>query len=141
MTGYRCGFAAGDPELVKTLRAFRPSVGTAPQEFVQRAAVVAWGDESHVVRNRERYREKREVLLEALAKAGLRVAGSQAGIYLWVEVPAGETSEGFATRVLERGVVVSPGSYFGPTGEGYIRIALTPPMDECRRAAVILESL
>ena len=56
------------------------------------------------MRNRERYREKRELLLEALAKAGLRVAGSQAGIYLWVEVPAGETSEGFATRVLERGV-------------------------------------
>ncbi len=141
MTGYRCGFAAGDPELVRTLRAFRPSVGTAPQEFVQRAAVVAWGDESHVVRNRERYREKRELLLEALAKARLRVAGSQAGIYLWVEVPAGETSEGFATRVLERGVLVSPGSYFGPSGEGYVRIALTPPMDECRRAAVILESL
>jgi succinyldiaminopimelate transaminase len=141
MTGYRCGFAAGDPELVRTLRAFRPSVGTAPQEFVQRAAVVAWGDESHVVRNRERYREKRELLLEALAKAGLRVAGSQAGIYLWVEVPAGETSEDFATRVLERGVVVSPGSYFGPSGEGYVRLALTPPMDECRRAAVIMESL
>ena len=45
-------------------------------------------------------------------------------IYLWVEVPAGETSEDFATRVLERGVVVAPGSYLGPTGEGYIRIAL-----------------
>ena len=141
MTGYRCGFAAGDPALIGTLRAFRPSVGSAPQEFVQRAAIVAWGDESHVARNRERYREKRELLLEALAHAGLRVAGSQAGIYLWVEVPRGATSEDFATRVLERGVVVSPGSYFGPSGEGYVRIALTPPLDQCRRAAVILESL
>src|SRR5262249_21659269 len=141
MTGYRCGFAAGDPALIGTLRAFRPSVGSAPQEFVQRAAVVAWRDESHVARNRERYREKRELLLEALAHAGLRVAGSQAGIYLWVEVPRGETSEDFATRVLELGVVVSPGSYFGPSGEGYVRIALTPPLDQCRRAAVILESL
>ncbi len=78
MTGYRSVSRPATPSSSKTLRAFRPSVGTAPQEFVQRAAVVAWGDESHVVRNRERYREKREVLLEALAKAGLRVAGSQA---------------------------------------------------------------
>jgi acetylornithine aminotransferase len=141
MTGYRCGFAAGDPELVGTLRAFRPSVGTAPQEFVQRAAVVAWGDESHVERNRERYREKRSLLVEALTRAGLRVAASSAGIYLWVEVPAGETSEELATRVLERGVLVAPGAYFGPSGEGYVRIALTPPLDACKRAAAILESL
>jgi acetylornithine aminotransferase len=141
MTGYRCGFAAGDPELIGTLRAFRPSVGTAPQEFVQRAAIAAWDDESHVERNRERYREKRELLLEALAQAGLRVAGSEAAIYLWVEVPERESSETFANRVLERGVVLSPGSYFGPSGEGYVRIALTPPLDDCRRAAEILAAL
>jgi acetylornithine aminotransferase len=141
MTGYRCGFAAGDPELVRTLKAFRPTVGTAPQEFVQRAAIAAWSDESHVVRNRERYREKRELLLGALSRAGLRVTGSAAAIYLWVEVPEGESSEAFAARVLDRGVVVSPGSFFGPSGEGYVRIALTPPLDQCRRAAEILGSL
>ena len=141
MTGYRSGFAAGDPELVSTLRAFRPTVGTAPQEFVQRAAIAAWGDESHVERNRDRYREKRELVLAALERAGLRVAASAATIYLWVEVPGGERSEDFATRVLDRGIVVSPGSYFGPSGEGYVRIALTPPIDECRRAAAILEAL
>ncbi len=141
MTGYRCGFAAGDPELVATLRAFRPTVGTAPQEFVQRAAIAAWSDESHVERNRERYRERRALLLDALAQAGLQVSGSEAAIYLWVEVPERESSEAFANRVLERGVVVSPGSYFGPSGEGYVRIALTPPLDECRRAAEILGAL
>jgi succinyldiaminopimelate transaminase len=141
MTGYRSGFAAGDSALVATLRAFRPTVGTAPQEFVQRAAIAAWEDESHVERNRERYREKREVLLAALRRAGLRVASGVATIYLWAEVPDGELSEDFATRLLERGLVVSPGSYFGPSGEGYVRIALTPPLDECRRAAAILEEL
>jgi succinyldiaminopimelate transaminase len=141
MTGYRCGFAAGDPELIDTLRAFRPSVGTAPQEFVQRAAIAAWSDESHVERNRARYAEKRELLVGALAQAGLCVAGSEAAIYLWVEVPAGESSEAFATRVLDRGVVLAPGSYFGPSGEGYVRIALTPPLDDCRRAAEILAAL
>ena len=54
MTGFRSGFVAGDPELVDALRRFRPNVGTAPQEFVQRASVVAWGDEAHVERTRGR---------------------------------------------------------------------------------------
>jgi aspartate/methionine/tyrosine aminotransferase len=141
MTGYRCGFAAGDPALVAALRAFRPNMGTAPQEFVQRAAVVAWGDEEHVEAMREAYRRKRDVLLAALARKGLRVAGSSATMYLWVETPPGESSEAFAARLLEYGVVVSPGSYFGASGEGYVRLALVPPLDACRRAAEILEEV
>jgi succinyldiaminopimelate transaminase len=141
MTGYRCGFAAGDPELVAALRAFRPNMGTAPQEFVQRAAVVAWGDEEHVAATREVYRRKREVFLGLFARKGLRVAGSSATMYLWVEVPDGEASEGFAGRLLDHGVVVSPGSYFGVSGEGYVRLALVPPLEDCRRAAEILEEV
>ena len=139
MTGYRSGFAAGDAELIAALRAFRPTVGTAPQEFVQRAAVAAWGDERHVERNRALYAEKRGVVTESLVRRGVRVAGGTATIYLWVETPGGEPSEALAARLLEHGVVVAPGSYFGPSGEGYVRIALTPSLDECRRAAAILE--
>jgi acetylornithine aminotransferase len=139
MTGYRSGFAAGDPDLVAALRAYRPTVGTAPQEFVQRASIAAWGDEEHVAAMRERYGRKRALLLDVLARKGLRVAGSQATMYLWVAVPSGETSEGFATRLLEHGVVVAPGPYFGAAGEGYVRFALVPSEDECGRAAEILE--
>ena len=139
MTGYRSGFAAGDSRLIAALRAFRPTVGTAPQEFVQRAAVAAWGDERHVERNRALYAEKRRIMLEALERRGVRVAGSDATIYLWVEAPGGEASEALASRLLERGLVVAPGTYFGPSGEGYVRVALTPSVDECRRAAAILE--
>src|SRR5918911_352037 len=63
MTGYRSGFVAAGAELIAALKQFRPSVGTAPQEFVQRASIVAWNDEPHVEQTRERYRRKREVLL------------------------------------------------------------------------------
>lgn len=139
MTGYRSGFAAGDPALIAALKAFRPTVGTAPQEFVQRASVVAWGDEEHVVATRERYGRKRALFLDLFERKGLRVAGSRATMYLWVEVPAGETSEAFAERLLERGVLVAPGSYLGAAGEGYFRIALVPSEDECARAVEILE--
>jgi acetylornithine aminotransferase len=139
MTGYRSGFVAGPPEVVAALRQYRPSAGTAPQEFVQRASVVAWSDEDHVERTREVYRRKREVLLRALESKGIRVAGSQATMYLWLEVPAGESSEELAERLLEYGLIVSPGTFFGPSGEGYWRLALVPTEAECARAAEILE--
>jgi len=141
MTGYRSGFAAGDPELIAALRAYRPNVGTAPQEFVQRASVVAWGDEEHVGRTRARYGAKRDVLAELLARKGAQLAGNEATMYLWARVPGRASSEEFATALLEHGVLVSPGSYFGPSGEGYFRMSLVPSLEDCRRAAAILEEV
>jgi acetylornithine aminotransferase len=138
MPGYRSGFVAGDAELVAALKAFRPTTGTAPQEFVQRASIAAWRDEEHVRRTRALYRRKRDLILPALEAKSLRVAGSEASFFLWLAVPGGEASEGFATRLLEHGIVVAPGSYFGPAGEGYVRLALVPTEAECARAAEIL---
>jgi succinyldiaminopimelate transaminase len=141
MTGYRSGFVAGDPGLVAALKAFRPTIGTAPQEFVQRASVVAWGDETHVERTRALYARKRALFLDLFARKGVRVAGSEATMYLWLEVPAGESSESLAERLLEHGVLVAPGSYLGAAGEGYFRLALVPSEEECARAVEILEAV
>jgi succinyldiaminopimelate transaminase len=140
MTGYRSGFVAGDAELIAALRRLRPSVGVTPQEFVQRASVVAWRDEEHVRENRARYAAKRKVFLDLFGRRGVRVAGSAATFYLWVEVPGGRPSREWALELLDvLGVVVAPGSFFGPEGEGYVRIALVPRLDECERAASMLE--
>ncbi len=139
MTGFRSGFVAGDPTLIDALRRFRPNVGTAPQEFVQRASVVAWDDEEHVRRARESYRRKRELLIDVLERKGLRDAGGAATMYLWIATPPGETSEAHAARLLDHGLLVTPGSYLGPSGEGYVRYALVPTLDECARAAEILQ--
>ncbi len=133
MTGYRSGFVAAPPDVVEALRKFRPSVGTAPQEFVQRASIVAWNDERHVADVRDVYRNKRETVLGALEDAGVRLAGSVATFYLWIEAPPGA-----ADRLLDRGVVVTPGEYFGPAGAGYLRIALVPTQAQCERAAAII---
>lgn len=142
MTGYRSGFIAGPPALIDAHKVFRPTVGTAPQEFVQRAAVAAWGDEDHVREAVERYRAKRELIAPVLAAKGLRVVASDAAMYLWIAVPEGRTSEAFATDLLERGgLVLAPGSFLGPSGEGYVRMALVPTIDQCRRAAALLEDL
>ena len=136
MTGYRSGFVAGPPEIVAALKRYRPTVGTAPQEFVQLASVVAWNDERHVEETRARYRAKREVLLPVLAGKGWEVVASDATMYLWVVAP-----DDAVDRLLERGVLVSPGDFFGPSGAGYIRFALVPTLDECKRAAAILAEL
>ncbi len=142
MTGYRSGFIAGPPALIDAHKRFRPTVGTAPQEFVQRAAIAAWNDEQHVREAVDRYRAKRALLAGVLERKGLRIVGSDAAMYLWLAVPEGHTSEGFATDLLERGgLVLAPGSFLGPSGEGYVRMALVPTIDDCRRAADRLEEL
>ena len=138
MTGYRSGFVAAPPEVVAALKAYRPTVGTAPQEFVQRASVVAWNDERHVEDTRARYRAKREVMVPAIENRGWEIVASEATMYLWVSIPTGESGEAVAARLLEHGLVLSPGTFFGPSGEGYVRFALVPTLEECRRAAEIL---
>ena len=136
MTGYRSGFVCAPPELADALRAFRPSVGTAPQEFVQRASVAAWHDEAHVDEVRALYARKREILLPALEAEGMRLAGSEATFFLWLAIDG--SSEAYARKLLESGLLVAPGAFFGPAGEGYVRIALVPTQEECERAAKIL---
>jgi acetylornithine aminotransferase len=136
MPGYRSGFVAGDPDIVAALRRYRPNVGVAPQEFIQRAAVAAWSDEAHVDAVRTRYRAKRDALLPALEAAGLRSAGGDATFFLWLD--AGDGAEALAAELLEQGVVLTPGSYFGAAGEGFLRLALVPPLEACERAAEII---
>ena len=106
---------------------------------MQRASVVAWSDERHVEETRARYAAKRHVLLPVLAAKGWEVVASDATMYLWVAIPTGERAEAVSERLLARGLLVSPGTFFGSSGEGYIRFALVPTLEECERAATILE--
>jgi acetylornithine aminotransferase len=134
MTGYRSGFVAGPAEVVSALKSYRPTVGTAPQEFVQRASVAAWNDERHVEDTRSRYRAKRDVMVPAIETRGWEIVASEATMYLWVAGPD-------PAQLLERGVIVSPGEMFGPSGAGYVRFALVPTLEECERAAEILREV
>jgi acetylornithine aminotransferase len=141
MTGYRSGFVIGPPELIQGYRLWRPLAGVAVPEFIQRATITALASEAHVERMRTVYASKRELFLELFAHKGVRVAGSEATFYLWCEVPDGRGSEAFAAWLLEQGVVVAPGSFFGEAGEGYFRLALVPTFQECQRAVQILEGV
>jgi LL-diaminopimelate aminotransferase len=131
MTGYRSAMMAGDPELIAALKKLRPSIGVATQSFVQDAAVAAWSDDEHVEERRRIFAEKRSLFVDFFNRANLEFLPTDAGLYLWVRVP---DDEGYALRLLEEGIVVAPGRSFGPGGEGYIRIALVPGLEECRGA-------
>jgi len=133
MTGYRSGFVAGDADVVAVLKRFRSHPGVASPDFVTAAAVAAWSDDAHAAERRAVFGRKRDLFLELFRSRGLAVHGSEATLYLWLEVPGGLDAAGYAARLLEAGIVVAPGPAFG-AGEGYVRVALVPTLDECRLA-------
>jgi succinyldiaminopimelate transaminase len=136
MTGYRSAMMGGDPELISALKKLRPSVGVATQSFVQDAATAAWNDDAHVEGRRRVFGEKRALFVRFFHKIGLDYLPTDASFYLWVAVPrafAGD-DEAYAMRLLEEGIVVAPGRSFGDGGEGYVRVALVPGLEECSRA-------
>lgn len=141
MTGYRLGFIACSAHVADAVRLYRPMIGTAPQEFVQRAAIAALGDEAHVERARERYARKRSLVRDAFAQAGFEDAGGDATMFLWLATRNGEPADQAALRLLQHGIVVTPGSALGDSGEGYIRVALVPTEADCARAVEILKEM
>ncbi len=125
MAGYRTGFMAGDARLIAALLRMRPGLGVATPRFVQEAAAAAWNDDAHAAEQRKIYAERKDHAMAALMKAGYEVTPPAGGLFIWMRVPAGMTSEAFAMRCLEKGVVVLPGSALDPSGEGHVRISLT----------------
>jgi acetylornithine aminotransferase len=141
MAGYRSGSVCGDPLLIGAMKTVRPSLGVTPQNFVQRASIAAWGDESHVEAMRERYALARQIMTAPLEAAGLTPVGGSASFFLWCKVEGDGDDQAAARRVLDAGVLVAPGRIFGPGGEGYVRVALVPPIDQCESAAAALLEL
>lgn len=137
MTGWRLGFAAGRPELIGALTRVKSYVDTGPFLAVQKAGAAALDrGESLVEPIRAELQRRRDAAVAALRQAGFTVESPKAAMYLWVPLPAGVASAGFARQALEQlGVVVLPGSGFGPAGEGFFRIALTVNADRLRAAA------
>jgi succinyldiaminopimelate transaminase len=133
MTGYRSGAIVGDPELIRRLRLLRPNVGTAAPDFVQAAAIAAWGDQDHVDERRAVFAAKRAVVLDQLHAMGIEVSGSDATFYVWFRAPGGDDAA-YAQTLLRERIVASPGRAFGPGGTGWLRLALVPTVDACRAA-------
>jgi succinyldiaminopimelate transaminase len=139
MTGYRSGAIVGDAQAIAVLRSLRETTGTASPDFVQSAAIAAWSDDGHAADRRMLFTSKRRILERSFVELGMEIVASQAGLYLWVRVG---DDLAVTDRLLDAGIVVSPGRLFGEGGEGFIRLALVPTLEECETAAdALLDAL
>ncbi len=137
MTGWRCAAILGNAEAIRTYWRLKTNVDSGLFEAVQLAGAAALrGPRKEVEGMCRIYARRRDLVLEALSAIGVEVEAPKGTIYVWAPVPAGHSSASFAELVLEEAaVVVSPGSMYGPSGEGFFRISLTTP-DELLREAV-----
>lgn len=133
LAGYRAAFVAGDPALIAQLLTVRKHAGLMQPAPVQAAMVAALGDNTHVAAQRALYQARRETLAPALAAAGYRIEGSEAGLYLWVTrgVDAWQSVAEFARL----GIVVGPGHFYGDHSPQHVRLALTASDEHIAAAA------
>ena len=142
MTAYRTGFMAGDRDILQAYAAFRDTLGVAQPIYTQVAATAAWSDDSHAAERMAIFKEKRDFFLDFLSKRmKLQVTPTDATFYLWVRAPAGMSGNDYTDRLLEAGIVASPGSSFGPGCENFFRVALVPSLADCKKVATIWEDL
>jgi LL-diaminopimelate aminotransferase len=136
MTGWRCAAILGNAEAVRTYWRLKTNVDSGLFEAVQLAGVAALGGPPEpLAEMNATYARRRDLVVGALGEIGVEVAAPKGTIYVWAPVPEGHTSTSFAELVLEEAaVVVSPGSMYGPSGEGFFRIALTAPDDRIAEA-------
>jgi len=135
MTGWRIGFAVGNKEAIAGLGAIKSNIDSGVFQAVQFAGIEALeGDQTCVADNMRIYTARRNLMVHGLREAGFSVAAPKATFYLWVQVPEGLSSTETASRLLDAGVVVTPGNGFGAPGEGYLRIALACGEDRLKEA-------
>jgi len=143
MAGWRVGMAVGNPVAVAALARVKTNIDSGLFRAIQDAAVLALtGDQGWLAERNEIYRERRDLIMEALPELGMEAETPQASLYIWARVPRGYTSAGLATRVLdEAGISITPGTAFGQQGEGYVRISLGADTNRIREALERLKKL
>jgi succinyldiaminopimelate transaminase len=144
LAGARCGFYAGDPDLVHYLGELRKHAGFMQPGPVQAAGVAAFGDDDHVATQRERYRSRLELMQRVVALFGSDVELPGGGFYLWAPAPDGDAWAFTERLATEAGALVSPGEFYGEQGRGHIRVAVVQPDDRialvAERVGVTLDS-
>jgi aspartate/methionine/tyrosine aminotransferase len=129
---------AGDAELINRILQVRKHLGLIPPAPIQAALTAVLGDDQHVARQKERYRARRDVLLPAVLAAGFRVDHSEAGLYLWAT--RGESARETVEWCAARGILVTPGDFYGEAGGQHVRIALTATDEQIAQAAARLSA-
>jgi LL-diaminopimelate aminotransferase len=141
MTGWRIGFAVGNHEILSHLWRLKTNMDSGMFDALQRTGAFILNGPWDCVRDMcEVYRRRRDLLAEALVSVGMQVPKPKGTVYMWVPVPVGYSSASFCEHVLDlAGVVVTPGTGYGPAGEGFVRLSLTTPDDRIAEAVERIE--
>jgi LL-diaminopimelate aminotransferase len=136
MTGWRCAAILGNAAAIETYWRLKTNIDSGLFEAVQLAGVAALGGPAEPLAEMNRiYARRRDLVVDALREIGVDVESPRGTIYVWAPVPDGYTSTSFCEHVLEQAaVVISPGSMYGPSGEGFFRISLTTPDERLSEA-------
>ena len=138
MTGWRIGMAVGNAEAIHALATIKSNVDSGAFKAIQTSAAEALnGDQKSIEENRKIFQERRNVLIDGLNSLGWHLEKPKATFYMWVPVPAGETSATFTEKLLDKcGILVVPGNGYGAAGEGFVRFAITLPKERISAAIV-----
>jgi len=129
MTGWRIGMAVGNANMIDALKRIKSNLDSGVPQAIQYAAIEALsGPQDAIASHNNIYQRRRDLVVDVLTDIGCRVQTPKAGLYIWAKVPQGYTSLEFSTDLLEQvGVLVIPGTGYGPSGEGFVRLSLTLP--------------
>jgi len=136
MTGWRIGFAVGNPQVIAGLGKIKSNLDSGVFQAIQEASITALNTDETILSDiRKTYQDRRDALYEGLRSIGIEVAKPKASFYLWAKVPKQFDSSGFVAHILEKsGILTTPGNGFGAPGEGYVRFALTVPVERMKEA-------
>ncbi len=136
MTGWRIGFAVGNRDVLAGLGKIKSNLDSGVFQAVQEASIAALNTEDAILSDiRKTYQDRRDALYEGLKAIGIEVIKPKASFYLWAKVPKQFDSSSFVAHILDKaGVLTTPGNGFGAPGEGYVRFALTVPVERMKEA-------
>ncbi|MBI1811693.1 MAG: LL-diaminopimelate aminotransferase [Nitrospirae bacterium] len=134
MTGWRIGFAAGNKDVIAGLGKIKSNLDSGVFQAIQEAAIAAFNTDDSILSGiRKTYQDRRDALYNGLKSLGFHLIKPKATFYLWAKVPSGFDSSGFVAHLLNKaGVLITPGNGFGAPGEGYVRFALTVPVEKIK---------
>ncbi len=148
MTGFRCGWIAGNADIIAGLRKVKSQIDSGGSIFIQKAVIKGLNEFKSekkpeiVQKSMTIYQERRDVLIKGLNDMGWKTDKPKATFYVWTQLPEGEeNSMEFVKKLINVGVIITPGTGFGEYGEGFVRFALTQPVERIKEALERIKSV
>ena len=148
MTGFRCGWAVGHEDIIKGIRKVKSQIDSGSPRFIQKAVIKGLNQYTSEKKPKivkeiiETYEKRRDALIKGLNEIGWKTEKPKATFYVWSHIPEGETnSMDFVKKLIDVGVVLTPGAGFGKFGEGFVRFALTQPINKIKEALERIEKI